>query len=259
MNLRKSIRKRTEELAARIHRFLAPAPLRTYDHILSLGFNCEVAFQFLKYNGFLESCMFNWYATESTSCLMQALSDLNRVGADFIPEQSSRMWIDVNVPLHFHGKGNHHIWRKGADASLLEADKAELISRMGYLKSKLLRLAESDDSVLFVYKPPVEELEEPSGIASNLIEMRNILTRIGFRKFDLMTIVTQETLPAIKAALQKAGEENSFILEHISYHAPVATVTEGPYDIKNWRRIWAAYRSSFKPVKRKKNYKFQQS
>ncbi len=256
MNIRKSIMKRVDKLVDNIHRRLAPPPLRTYDHVFSLGFNCEVAFQFLKYNGFLESNILNWFYTDSSRGLHKALDSFDSVGVDFVPDGKLQLWKDSNHSLWFHGRGNHRIWEEGADLALLEADKEELISRAAYLKEKFLRLTQSNDSILFVYKPPMKELAEPSESAANLIAIRKALADLGFRRFDFMVIVTHDVLASFKKQLELSGADSHIIVESIGFHAPLTSVTDGPYDIKGWRRIWSQNRSCYKATNKKKKYKF---
>lgn len=256
MNIIKSVKKRVDKLMDIMHRLLAPPPLRTYDHVFSLGFNCEVAFQFLKYNGFLESNIFNWFYTDSSQSLQKALNSFDTVGKDFVPDVKVRLWKDSSHSLWFHGRGNHHIWRESSESALLEADREELISRATYLKEKFLRLAQSNDYILFVYKPSMKELVEPSEITANVIAINKALIDIGFKRFDFMVIVTHDVHSLIKKQLELSGADAGIIVESIEFHAPISSVTEGPYDIKGWRRIWSQYRSGYQ-VARKKKYKFE--
>lgn len=258
MNIRKSVKKRVDKLMDIMHRLLAPPPLRTYDHVFSLGFNCEVAFQFLKYNGFLESSIFNWFYTDSSQSLQKALSSFETVGKDFVSDRNVRLWKDSSHPLWFHGRGNHRIWREGSDPALLEADKEELISRAAYLKEKFLRLTQSNDYILFVYKPPMEELAEPSEASANILAINKALADIGFdrKRFNFMVIVTRDVLVSFKQHLELNGGGSDIIVESIDFHAPISSVTDGPYDIRGWRRIWSQYRSGYKAA-RKKKYKFE--
>lgn len=254
MNLKKSIQKRVSKLADKLNRLFAPAPLRTYDHIVSLGFNCEVAFQFLKYHDAIDSHLFNWCYIYSIDALTNAISSLDSVGLDFKP--LAPMWQDANHMINFHGRGKSHIWKNDANPSLLQEDKKELISRVAHLKDKFQQLIHSSDQVLFVYKPHLAELNDTSAIAKDIIRLRNTIADSGMTSFDLLIIVTHESASHIRSALSHFSDIPNIIVESIASHAPIESVTEGPFDKKGWQRIWALYNLSRKLKSTKKKFKF---
>ena len=46
--------------------------IKRYDHIASLGYNCEIAYQLFKHNRFLESNLFAWSYIPSLDRLIEA-------------------------------------------------------------------------------------------------------------------------------------------------------------------------------------------
>lgn len=254
MNLKKSVAKRVTRFSDWLDKLFAPAPLRTYNHIISLGFNCEVAFQFLQYHKFLESHLFNWCYIYGIRDLIKAIQSLDSIGKDFKPFPP--MWQDAVHMINFHGRGPAKIWKPDANPALLQEDKAELISRVAHLKEKFNKLANSPETILFVYKPHLEELGSPESLAADSLELCKALSSRGMKEFDLLLVVTKDTLPVIQAQFHKSGA--NIIIESVSRYAPIESVTAGPFDKAGWRRIWAKYATTYKPTSKHKKYKFNQ-
>lgn len=249
-----NLKKRFTWISHELGKLFAPAPMRTYSHIISCGCNCEIAFQFLSYHGFLESHLFNWCYIYSTNDLVKAIRDLDSVGKDFRPLPP--MWQDAGHMINFHGRGKAEIWAPEADPTLLQEDKAELISRVAHLKSKFKSLTHSTESLLFVYKPHLAELNDPETLRIKIVELRDALSGIGMKQFDILLVVTHDTLPAIQAQFTDCPASSGIIIESISCHAPIQSITTGPFDKKGWRRIWAKYATTYRPTSKKKKYKF---
>lgn len=254
MNLKNSIKKRVERFSLFLYKLFAPAPLHTYSHTISLGYNCEVAFQHLKYHGHLESHLFNWCYIYTTEALIQALQNLDTVGLDFNPIPP--MWRDANFMINFHGKAAPAVWKQHDNAELLRQDKEDLKSRLAYLKTKLRNLAQAEGRILFILKPQLEELTSPKTMAASINNVYQSLADLGMKNFDLLVVVTSEHFQSIKTALSTSAIHSDIFIESIDYYAPVEAMTTGPYDTTNWRRIWTRYFSTYKPGKKKKLYKF---
>lgn len=254
MNLKKSLTKRITRIADKLDKLFAPAPLRTYNHIISCGCNCEVAFQFLTYHNFLEAHIFNWCYIYSTSDLVKAIREFDSVGQDFRPH--APMWQDVGHMINFHGRAKAEIWSPDANPTHLQEDKAELISRVAHLKSKFKSLTNSTESLLFVYKPHLEELNNPESLRFDTLSLRDALSSFGMKQFDILLVVTHDSFPAIQAQFTDCPESSGIIIESISCHAPIESVTSGPFDKKGWRHIWAKYATTYRPTSKNKKYKF---
>lgn len=255
--IRKSIRKRVERLSLSVYKAFAPEPLERYSHVISLGFNCEIAYQLFKYYGYVEASLFNWCAVFGSKNLVAALKSLDTVGVEFEPHPGSFMWKDVNHPIYFHGRGGHAIWAADADPALLQEDKTELISRLVHLREKFKGLAASDDRILFAYKPAEAELKDVQSLVAFGIEVRNALRDMGMKNFDLLLIVTTDVNAAAVERLAELEPESNIIIDHIAFQAPIANVTGGMCDLSGWRRLWNCYRTTYKPRKRRNKYKFE--
>ena len=53
-----------------------------YDYIFSLGYNCEIAFRFVKYFKFEESNLFNWMYVLPFERLLNAINNLDKIGTE---------------------------------------------------------------------------------------------------------------------------------------------------------------------------------
>ena len=126
-----------------------------YGHINSLGFNCEVSYQFFQYFGFVESSLFAWASTGDLQNIIEALKNLNLIckGALEPPNQYIPLWKDLNTNVYFHGKAKHKIFKENR-LKEIAADKAELLERIEYLKTKFIRTAQDGKTNLYIYKCP---------------------------------------------------------------------------------------------------------
>lgn len=222
---------------------------RKFDRIVSLGFNCEVAFQFLKFYDFVEANLFTWTFVYETKDLLNALLHLDAFAVDFEPA-NAYMWKSKSFDISFHGRSE----LIPTDEEIRNAEKEELISRAAHLKNKFKALSEERGKILFVYKVPLSDLEHVQDTVDTLGQIVESLRTLGIAQFKVLVIVTTGYYTKYKAAVQKSNESDSLFIEHIEFHAPISTVTTGPYDLNGWRSIWAKYVPS-KRLKRGR-YKF---
>lgn len=121
--------------------------VRKYDHILSLGYNCEVSFQFfLKYH-FVESSLFAWVNTETCQNLIHALKHLDLILSQGVREVQP-MYLDIATGISFHGKTE----RDGLETK--EEIKNELYSRIPHLRDKFIQTAQDGKKNLYIFKCP---------------------------------------------------------------------------------------------------------
>lgn len=256
MSIFRGLKKTFDRLSVAVYKWFAPPPCKRYSHIVSLGYNCEIAYQLYRFHGFVDSHLFNWCAVLGSESLLSALNSLDSVGVNFAPYPKAKMWKDTQHSIFFHGRGKHDIW-DSEDSSLLEEDRKELVSRLGYLKEKFKRLGLSQEPVLFVYKPAETELADECKALKSFVEIRNALTCLGMKNFDLMIIVTDAYYSAIMSRFETLESNDNIVIEHVAYHAPTSHVTGGPCDARNWQRIFSLYALSQKIKPKSKKYKFE--
>ena len=131
-----------------------------YDHIISLEYNCEVAFRFLKYFKFEESNLFNWSYVRTMDDLINAISNFDKIGAGEFSEPNP-LWECKNTNIRFHGKlpMNLHI-NKMITEEDKNRDKEELKSRLSYLKEKFLKTLKDESRKLYIYKIKSTDIDE---------------------------------------------------------------------------------------------------
>ena len=121
-----------------------------YDYIISLGYNCEVTYKFLKYYKFEESSLFNWSFFYSIDDLINALNDFNNIGSG-LWQKPNPLWECLNTHIRFHGKVSMAKYIANTiSAAEMEDDKQDLISRIKYLKEKFLKIAQSEKRKLYI-------------------------------------------------------------------------------------------------------------
>lgn len=226
--------------------------LRKYDHILSLGYNCEVAFQFKTRFNFVESALFNWCYVNGEQGFLSALNDLNLLLAQGLEEfLAINMWECRATKVRFHGsrspkellddKGNRL-------EKIIEAELNEVISRIQFLITKQQKLWESYDSQLYILLVKENDNEK----ARKFIQ--DVATQLSDKNkdADLLAVVRQSQLNELKQL------ENSHLsIRGISKLTPHNKVTDlAESDLKGWNAIF----DEFQPKEilvQNKIYKFE--
>lgn len=135
---------------------------KKYDHIVSLGYNCEVSFrigEFLKniQNKELESYIFNWsFIFEPFKNYIRILNNIDNLlspenGLEVLPWG---MMKDKKYNIAFHPLRQNEIFDEDHNPipSVVEELAAELRSRISHIEEKTLKLFKSSDSTLFLIK-----------------------------------------------------------------------------------------------------------
>lgn len=135
---------------------------RKYDHIISLGYNCEVSFRIKDFFGTLESYPFTWvYINNQIYSFVDILDNFDRLllkknNLSVVPWG---MILDKKYNILFHTKGNVEEMfdeDKTPIKSIVNLRIAELKSRYRHLCVKFNNLLFSNDWTLFVMKVDVE-------------------------------------------------------------------------------------------------------
>ncbi len=223
-----------------------------YGHYISLGYNCETAYQFLKRYHFVEAGLFAWTNTLDIQHLIAALNNLDRIGAGEFT-RAGAMWKCENSGIHFHGKALiSEAVPQAEKEKILKADKAELISRTAHLKEKF-RLTGCDGKknlYLFKYKPTTEENAQTA--VDNINALYQALKKIIRNDFHLLIIFEKNTFPEL------TGSDNPCIfIRRVTFFTPEENVTGKDADFKGWQRIFKEFRPDFK-LKQNKKFKFEE-
>lgn len=221
--------------------------VKKYDHVISLGYNCEVSFQFFKKYKFVESSLFAWVNTETCQNLINALKHPDLLLSRGLREVEP-MWLDIATGISFHGKTK----RDGLETT--EEIKQELISRIAYLKEKFFRTASDGKKNLYVFKyppiTPVAGLDTADRLHSDINWLYEALKDIIKNDFDLLIILEKKTFPEI------SFDCGNLFVRYVDFYTPADRVTSKPYDKKSYDRIFSEFRPAFK-LPKTKHFKFE--
>ncbi len=126
---------------------------KRFDHIISLGLNCEISFILKKKFNFVESSLLSWSYIPISS-LNDVLKNPQLIFSEGIEDLTEyNMFKCSKTGIAFHGKNPPSFYtdKKGnIDQSLLLQEKNDVISRVEYLKQKFIRVGQSSESKLYV-------------------------------------------------------------------------------------------------------------
>ncbi len=222
---------------------------KKYGHILSLGYNCEVSFQFFKYYHFVEAGLFSWMRVSDIKTLTTALNNFNDIASGGF-EYTGSLWKCLNSSICFHGKFNI----KATDAEELNADKEDLISRAAYLKKKFLSSGTDGKKNLYIYKHSTHDSNEATIFIKDILCLYNMLKTLIRNDFDLLVIAENKTFPMLT---EKDFKNDHIYFRTVEFFTPETSVTQKNNDRKHWRKIFKEFRPDFK-LKKTKKYKFEE-
>ena len=212
---------------------------RIYGHIISLGCNCEVSFQFfLKYN-FVESSLFAWSYVGECCKLMFALKNMDVLSTKGFKKEFP-MYIDNATGIAFHSKNS----KDSTEQELLD----ELNGRIVYLRDKFRKTATDGKKNLYIYKYPSKDFSSEKAV-NDIKELYAILTELVENDFNLLIISEKQNKIAIESM------ENVFI-RYVKFYTPDNKVTSKPYDKKHYNKIFSEFKPGFK-LEKKKRFKFE--
>ena len=225
--------------------------IKYYGHVISLGYNCEVSFQFfLKYH-FVESSLFAWANVGSAENLVRTLEHLQSIGTGRLENEMS-LWKDFNTGIYFHSKAPMDWWKNHTiTPQQEEEDKQELLDRLSYLKEKFIRTATDGKRNLYIFQYPPDETNAQIA-ASMILRLNDTLGRLVTNRFDLLIITQESFCPGLENLL---SNENIFI-RRVRFFFFFSDVTGKHNDHKHYRRIFSEFRPDFK-LKKSKKFKFE--
>lgn len=171
---------------------LARMRRKKFDHVLSLGMNCEPAFRFSLSWGFVDSTPFAWSTCGNPLSLADVIRNPGHIGCDgFSWEASSLMWKCNKSGISFHGKLAIDPRRAVLPPDVLDADRAELIQRMAYLNDKFTRILSDNSSKALIYR--VSTKVALAGDVTEKIEaVQRSLEDRGAKNYTLVVVVERK-------------------------------------------------------------------
>ena len=213
---------------------------RKYGHIISLGYNCEISFQFFLQYHFVESALFAWANTINCNNVINVLKNPDVLLSAGL-QKDGIMFKDVASGVSFHGK-------EGLDD--LQSAMDELGSRIQYLKYKFFTSASDGYKNLYIFKYPPLNIE-PDVAKKEILELHNVLTQIVKNEFDLLIILEENMYPNLQFDI------NNLFIRRVKFFTPPERVTRSPYDKKHFGKIFHEFCPNFKLPKSKK-FKFKE-
>jgi len=230
--------------------FLARIRRKKYDHVLSLGMNCEPAFRFSLSWGFVDSTPFSWASSKDVAPFIEALRRPEHIACDgFSFLEDILMWKSEKTGITFHGR-----LEAGADGPALapEAladDKADLVHRLAYLNEKFTRILSDDSSKALVYRVDTR-VALAEDINAQIASVQSALEERGARNYTLVVVTERSARGRISSAPNR-------MVRTVKKFNPRGAVTRSEQgDPVGWRAIY----SEFTPKKilpKKHAFKFE--
>lgn len=226
---------------------------KKYGHVISLGYNCEVAFQFLKNYKFVEASLFTWANTININNLIYALNNYDKLMTGEV-RNVKPLYKCFNTNIRFHGREPMEIWLsdKEPDEEIKRKDKEELLSRIAHLKEKFLNTAKDGKKNLYIFSYLVKN-ESIDEIKTNITHLYDSLCNIVKNEFDLLIVFENNKIP--KDLELNLNNKNIYI-RTVKFFAPEDKVTGDYCDNAGWKKIYSEFRPNFK-LKIKKRFKFE--
>ena len=222
---------------------------KKYDHVLSLGMNCEPAFRFSLSWGFVDSTPFSWASCKNLATLADVLRDPHRIGSDgFRWDVPSLMWRCIKTDITFHGK-------LAGDAELtpaaLEGDKADLVQRLAHLNDKFTRVLSADASKAVILRIHTK-LALEADINEKIDAVQNALEARGARNYTLVVVTEAAARGRISAA------PNRLVRSVKAFNPNNAVVKPKLGDPLGWKALYTEF-SPARILPKKHPFKFEKT
>ena len=179
---------------------LARMRVKKFDHVFSLGVNCEPAFRFCCKWGFVDSTPFAWTQTYDIPRLIRALRHPEEAGADgFEWRPRALMWQCRRTGLCFHGKMKVSFGQPPPDEETMKADCKDLTERLAHLQKKLASACADNSKKVFVYRVNSSEVLA-GGIGEKLDDLQRALHELGAKDSLLLVVAERRVAKQIPAA-----------------------------------------------------------
>ena len=127
---------------------------RRFDHVVLVGYNCELAYRFLKSLGFLDATLFCWAGTTVLDEFLAICANIDKLmtGELLPPTKELPLFRCAQTGLWAHGRAHARTWATPQPPEFVKAEADEVRSRILHLKDKTLGYLRDAKSVLVVHK-----------------------------------------------------------------------------------------------------------
>ena len=245
---RRELARLKEALSPRL--IIAKMRKKKFDHVLSLGMNCETAFRFSLSWGFVDSTPFAWALFSQLDQLADAIEHPEHIGSEgFTWNPKAFMWHCNRTQASFHGQLVMSIPTEPPDPKALEADREDLMQRLKYLNEKFTRLLSDDSSKAIVCRIHTH-LALADDVNAQADAIQRALESRGARNYTLV-IVTE------RAARGKIAPAPNRVIRTVRAFNPGASVVKEKLgDPVGWRALFAEFTPA-KILPKKHLFKFE--
>jgi len=223
--------------------------MKKFDYIISLGRNCEPAFQMSVHLGFVESFPFNWCYISDNNILLDVLNNKNLLFSGEVEENKYlNMWTCKKTNIGFHAQRKPNEFSKFTGDTLKKEKDIELQNlknKTFYLFNKLEKIWNSNKTQLYIMT--IDK------------EYNKILHIVNKLKYFLQTKTNNFSILII---LQQKQKNNNFIdndnifFRYISHFSPSDKVSDFDLcDLEGWENIFIEFKVNKTKTEHKK-YKF---
>ena len=226
--------------------------MKKFDHIISLGWNCEPSFQMKLHLGFVESFPFSWCGIPEQEVLLKVLKNKNIIfSGDFQESPKVNMWLCKVSNINFHAQRKAKDFLKFTGEELKREKKKELEdlkNKISYLFTKLENVWESEKTQLYILTINKDN--------KNFIEFIKNLDNILKEKtknYSLLIVLSNDQYSELY------NDSDHIFFRYVNNFSPADKVTDLNYcDLEGWGNIF----NEFKPniIKHiNKKFKFTES
>jgi len=248
------IRRRRE--LARLRELMIPRMIlsrirsRKYDHVLSLGMNCEPAFRFSLSWGGVESTPFSWSLCSDLSSLAEVLRHPELTGSEgFSFVDTALMWRCNRTGISFHGKQMLPVDASTIAPELLAEDKADLAQRLAYLNEKLTRILSDESSKAIIFRVH-SHLVIKDDINERIDAVQQALEARGARNYTLVVVTERAVREKIASA------PNRVVRSVKAFNPGNAVVNPKLGDPVGWKALYTEFAPG-KILPKKHAFKFE--
>lgn len=222
--------------------------MKKFDHIISLGWNCEPSFQMKLHLGFVESFPFSWCGIYDHEVLLKVLNNKNIIFSGDIQEfPNVNMWLCKTANITFHAQRKAKDFIKFTGEELKQEKKKELEdlkNKINYLFTKLENIWASEKKQLYI----LTINKDNKNFLEFIKDLDNLL-RDKTKNYSLLIILSKEQYS------DSYKDNDHIFFRYINNFSPNNKVTDLNYcDLEGWKNIF----NEFKPnVIKKNNKKFK--
>lgn len=223
---------------------------KKYDHVLSLGMNCEPAFRFSLLWGFVDSTPFAWALYSRLNNMQKAIRNPGLIGSDgFEWNADTMMWRCRRTRGSFHGRLTPEQCSANPDSDVMDADRKDLEQRIKHLEEKFTRIISDESSKAIIFRLHTYEAQsEEANTAIN--DIQHALEERGARNYTLV-VVTEN---AVRGRIRPAP--NRVIRTVRKFNPGNAVVKEKLGDPVGWKALFTEFAPA-KILPKKQAFKFE--